>query len=168
MIEQLINAADNIMCITTVFASLWILQFSSGLSCTCWAHFITEKKDDSFESILRAELDSFSSNHPVLDRTCKLALCVPICVALSIYAEVSSVEGCCQLICKNTEQQWPIWKSIIKIVRYFGSDQGFFHAVLQKSSLPCMAYCWQVTSGCAGFLRSPLQIRLHPLYYCSF
>lgn len=66
---------------------------------------LQEKKDDSFESILRAELDSFSSNHPVLDRTCKLALCVPVCVALSIYAEVSSVEGCCQLICKNTEQQ---------------------------------------------------------------
>lgn len=66
---------------------------------------LQKKKDDSFESILRAELDSFSSNHPVLDRTCKLALCVPICVALSIYAEVSSVEGCCQLICKNTEQQ---------------------------------------------------------------
>lgn len=36
-----------------------------------------KKKYGSFESILRAKLDSFSSNHPVLWKTCKLALIIP-------------------------------------------------------------------------------------------
>jgi len=68
MKEELINISDNITYLTAVFASLWIfvILFRACMHLLNIVYYTKDKKDDSFESILRATLDSFFSNHPVL------------------------------------------------------------------------------------------------------